>query len=115
MGTTNIRAAGAARRCVARGLAAGGILAALALASGAKVPEGAHATQEVLVAYIGPGAGLAAIGALLAVGFGMFTTLVGLIWYPFRQARRWWNARRERNAGLDGRRRGEGRASATTD
>lgn len=53
-------------------------------------------TQELLVAYIGPGAGLAAIGALLAVGGVMFTSLVGLVWYPFRQARRWWTARRER-------------------
>lgn len=53
-------------------------------------------TQELLVAYIGPGAGLAAIGALLAVGGVMFTSLVGLVWYPFRQARRWWAARRER-------------------
>lgn len=114
MGTTNIRAEGAARRCVARGLAAGGILAALALAPGAEVPEGAHATQEVLVAYIGPGAGLAAIGALLAVGGMMFTTVVGLVWYPFRQARRWWNARRERNADLDDGE-GEGGASSATD
>lgn len=51
--------------------------------------------QELLVAYIGPGAGLAAIGALLAVGGVMFTSLVGLVWYPFRQARRWLAARRE--------------------
>lgn len=109
MGTTNIRAEGAARRCVARGMAAGGILATLAL-----VPEGAHATQEVLVAYIGPGAGLAAIGALLAVGLVMFTTVVGLVLYPFQQARRWWNARRERNAGLDDGE-GEGGASSSAD
>ena len=113
MGTTNIRAEGAVRR-VARGLAAGGILAALTLAPGAEAPEGAHATQEVLVAYIGPGAGLAAIGALLAVGGMMFTTVVGLVWYPFQQARRWWNARRERNAGLDDGE-GEGGASSSAD
>ncbi len=91
-----------------------GVLAALALAPGTGVADGARATQDVLAAYIGPGAGLAAIGALLAVGWLMFTTVVGLVWYPFRQARRWWNARRERSAGLDDEQ-DEGGASSAAD
>jgi len=115
MESSNTRTQDAAvRSCIARGLAAAGLLAAWVLAPDAGAAEGARATQDVLVAYIGPGAGLAAIGALLAVGFGMFTTVVGLVWYPFRQARRWWNARGERNAGPEGEL-GEDEASSATD
>lgn len=95
-------------------MTAGLLAAAWALAPSAEAAEGARATEDVLVAYIGPGAGLAAIGALLAVGGMMFTTVVGLVWYPFRQARRWWNARREGNAGLDGGQ-GQGGASPAAD
>lgn len=36
-------------------------------------------------AYIGPGAGLSAIGAFLAVVFGVIIALVGFIWYPLKR------------------------------
>lgn len=48
----------------------------------------------IILVYIGPGAGLAALGSLLAViGAGVLTT-VGLLWYPVRQAFRKLRARR---------------------
>ena len=36
-------------------------------------------------AYIGPGAGLSAIGALLAVVFGIIIAIFGFIWYPLKR------------------------------
>ena len=53
---------------------------------GGDVPPG------ILLAYMGPGPGLAAIGALLAVGGVGLTMLIGLIWYPVKQALRQWRA-----------------------
>ena len=50
----------------------------------------------VIVAYIGPGAGLASIGALVAVGSGALVMFAGLVWYPIKQMRRKWKARRAR-------------------
>lgn len=40
-------------------------------------------------AYIGLGAGLGAIGALLVIGGGGLLTLVGLLWYPTLRLARW--------------------------
>ena len=48
---------------------------------------------SVAVAYIGPGAGLASIGALLAVGSAAIVMFVGLVWYPIKQMRRKWKTR----------------------
>ena len=48
--------------------------------------------QGIILAYMGPGPGLAAIGALLAVGGVGLTMLIGLIWYPVKQALRQWRA-----------------------
>ena len=39
-------------------------------------------------AYIGPGAGLTAIGALLAVIAGVVVALFGFIWYPIKRLMR---------------------------
>lgn len=53
----------------------------------------------VIMAYIGPGAGLGAVGSLLAVGSAGLVMVVGLVWYPLRQALRKWRAwRRGREA-----------------
>ena len=57
-------------------------------ASGGSAPPG------VVAAYVGPGAGLASIGALLAVGSGAIVMFAGLVWYPIKQMRRKWKARR---------------------
>jgi hypothetical protein len=36
-------------------------------------------------AYIGPGAGISAIGTVLAFFAAIFFALVGFIWYPFKR------------------------------
>ena len=36
-------------------------------------------------AYIGPGAGLSAIGSFLAVGAAVLLAIVGFIWYPIKR------------------------------
>ncbi len=43
---------------------------------------------SVILAYIGPGAGLGALGALIAVAGIGATTIFGLVWYPVREIRR---------------------------
>ena len=58
--------------------------------------SGGSAPPGVVAAYIGPGAGLASIGALLAVGSAALVTFAGLVWYPIEQMRRKWKARRAR-------------------
>jgi len=40
------------------------------------------------LAYIGPGAGLSAIGALLAVVAGVIVALFGFLWYPIMRVLR---------------------------
>jgi hypothetical protein len=37
------------------------------------------------LAYLGPGAGLTAIGAFLALIVGMIVAFVGFIWYPVKR------------------------------
>ena len=39
-------------------------------------------------AYIGPGAGLSAIGAVLAVGAGILVAIFGFLWYPIKRYRK---------------------------
>jgi len=41
--------------------------------------------EPIELAYIGPGGGLAAIGALLAVVVGLIAAVFGFIWYPFKR------------------------------
>jgi hypothetical protein len=53
------------------------VLAALVLL----VPSLAHA-------YIGPGAGITAIGSLLALVGAVLLALVGFVWYPIKRLRR---------------------------
>lgn len=49
-------------------------------------------------AYIGPGSGLSAVGALLALGAALIVAFIGFVWYPIRRMRR---NRRERSATND--------------
>ncbi len=48
---------------------------------------------SIITAYIGPGTGLSAIGALLALGVSFIVTFFAFIWYPIRRLRRKWRAR----------------------
>jgi hypothetical protein len=36
-------------------------------------------------AYVGPGSGLSAIGAALALVVGVFLAVVGFVWYPIKR------------------------------
>ena len=38
-----------------------------------------------MIAYVGPGAGLSAIGAFLAVLAGIVVAIVGFLWYPIKR------------------------------
>jgi hypothetical protein len=42
------------------------------------------------MAYVGPGAGLSALGALLAIVVGVVVALFGFVWYPIRRLRKKW-------------------------
>lgn len=50
------------------------------------------------IAYIGPGAGIGAVGSLIAVAGAGVLTLIGLVWYPVRQLLRFRRSRREDDA-----------------
>jgi membrane protein implicated in regulation of membrane protease activity len=39
-------------------------------------------------AYIGPGAGISAVGSLVALVGALFLAVVGLIWYPLKRVMR---------------------------
>lgn len=54
------------------------ILAVLALLVFAFVPDTAFA-------YVGPGAGLSAIGTLFALVSAVFLGIVGFVWYPVKR------------------------------
>ncbi len=43
---------------------------------------------QPVMAYIGPGAGLSAIGALLAVVVGIVVAVFGFVWYPMKRLTR---------------------------
>ena len=42
-------------------------------------------SAQPLAAYIGPGSGLSAIGAVLAVIAGLFVAIFGFVWYPIKR------------------------------
>jgi len=46
------------------------------------------AALEVELAYVGPGTGLAVIGAALAFVAGILMGILGFVWYPFKRAYR---------------------------
>ena len=45
---------------------------------------------QLAMAYVGPGAGLSAIGAFLAVVAGVIVAIFGFVWYPIRRLIRKW-------------------------
>ncbi len=47
------------------------------------------------MAYMGPGAGIAAVGALIGLVWVVFNVLVGLVWHPVRLFRQWRRKRRQ--------------------
>lgn len=51
------------------------------------------------LAYVGPGAGLTAIGAALAFVAGILLAIVGFVWYPLK--RLWRAASRRRDTAAD--------------
>ena len=48
----------------------------------------------IILTYIGPGAGLGAVGALAALAGAALLIVVGFVWYPARRLRRAWKSRR---------------------
>lgn len=48
----------------------------------------------VVMAYIGPGAGLASIGALLTLIGAVGLMVLGFIWYPVKRVVQKWKERR---------------------
>lgn len=48
-------------------------------------------------AYVGPGSGLSAIGALLAMLGAVAFAIVGLIWYPCKRLWRFIRSKRDRD------------------
>lgn len=42
-------------------------------------------TSTAVHAYIGPGAGLSAIGSILALICGLLLLVVGFLWYPLKR------------------------------
>ena len=42
-------------------------------------------SPDPVAAYIGPGSGLSAIGAVLAVVAGLFFAVFGFVWYPIKR------------------------------
>lgn len=50
-------------------------------------------SPAIALAYIGPGAGISAIGSLLALLAAVLLAIVGFVWYP---AKRFLKKRRER-------------------
>jgi hypothetical protein len=61
------------RRCLRRPWLATSLIGLLYCCSG------------VVSAYVGPGSGLSAIGALFAVCGALLFGVIGLIWYPFKR------------------------------
>ena len=41
--------------------------------------------QQPALAYVGPGTGIAALGALLAIIVGVVAALFGFLWYPAKR------------------------------
>lgn len=41
--------------------------------------------QQPAMAYVGPGTGIAALGALIAIIVGVIAALFGFLWYPMKR------------------------------
>jgi hypothetical protein len=53
-------------------------------------------------AYIGPGAGLSAIGAVLAIIAAVIVAIFGFLWYPIRRLMRNMRKNKPKDTGQDG-------------
>ena len=53
------------------------------------------------LAYVGPGAGMTAIGAVIALAGSVVLGIVGFIWYPIRRLRRALKQRKKTNPEAD--------------
>lgn len=49
-------------------------------------------------AYVGPGAGISAIGAILALVAAFFLAIVGFVWYPLKRILKRKQAKKEANS-----------------
>ena len=56
---------------------------------------------EHLYAYVGPGAGLSALGALFALISSVFVAIFGFIWFPIKRLIRRARRRREARAEIE--------------
>jgi len=54
-------------------------------------------SPNLALAYIGPGAGLGAIGTFLAVIGAVLLLIVGFVWYPVKRLLRWRKAKKNAN------------------
>ena len=59
-------------------------------------------TSQPAWAYVGPGAGLTAIGSALAVLAAIFLGLVGFVWYPVRRLLRKMKSSSKKSPGSGG-------------
>lgn len=57
-----------------------------ACAATAMLPQAAHA-------YVGPGAGLTALGTVIALILALILAIIGFVWYPLKRLRRKRNSR----------------------
>ena len=64
---------------------AGGWRRALSPSGAITIAVGLLLLSRPAAAYLGPGSGLSAIGAVLAVFGAVAFAIVGLIWYPFKR------------------------------
>ena len=56
--------------------------------------SGGEPFVELVMAYIGPGSGLGAVGALLALVGAALLMVIGFVWYPVKRlTQRWKSAR----------------------
>ncbi len=53
--------------------------------------------QQPALAYVGPGTGIAALGALLAIIAGVIAAIFGFLWYPIKRLLRKRNQTETRN------------------
>lgn len=59
------------------------------------------AVSQPVMAYVGPGAGLAAIGAFFALIAGVLAALFGFLWYPIKRMMRKRKQARQKNEGQE--------------
>ena len=59
------------------------------------------AAPDPASAYVGPGAGITAIGAAVAVVAGVVLGLIGFIWYPLKRLMRVFSKKTVASASID--------------